>query len=93
MSRKDKLRQHAARSGRKADRSSPLRKIIGYKQVNISRKSYIPVDREVLECGHVVRIKEDWHGETIAVRRRCKPCAAGKPPDLDPDVFLKELSE
>lgn len=30
--------------------------------------------REVLECGHKVRPREDWIGPTFAARRRCPYC-------------------
>ncbi len=30
--------------------------------------------REVLLCGHIVRVVEDIYGETNAYRRRCRKC-------------------
>ena len=30
--------------------------------------------RELLECGHKVRVKQDIYGETNATRRRCRQC-------------------
>jgi hypothetical protein len=30
--------------------------------------------KEKLECGHIVRIKEDIYGQTNAYKRRCRFC-------------------
>jgi hypothetical protein len=67
MSRRDGLR----RASRLADRTSPLRKIIG------------TVDRHdlLLECGHRVRPPSGPFGVGIGVRRRCYKCAEGLPPE------------
>jgi hypothetical protein len=53
-----------------APNRAPLRKIVGYDG-----------HREVLECGHTQNPREDFIGETNAVRRRCQKCAAGSPPN------------
>lgn len=36
---------------------------------------------EVLECGHIYRARQDWHGETINERRRCWKCSGNYPAD------------
>jgi hypothetical protein len=39
---------------------------------------------EVLECGHAQHPVHDLIGETNAVRRRCRKCKRGAPPDVAP---------
>jgi len=64
---------------------APLRKVIKLVEVTILK----PIDgrrsvtsmRELLECGHVVPIKKDIYGHTVADRRRCKKCERGAPVD------------
>jgi hypothetical protein len=48
---------------KKKDREPPLRKIIEI----VERK-------EILECGHVLPIKQDIFGDTCPLRRRCWKC-------------------
>lgn len=36
---------------------------------------------ELLECGHVQLLRSDFIGQTNAVRRRCRKCKQGLPPD------------
>lgn len=36
------------------------------------------VERERLECGHVINRKQDIYGPTNAYRRRCRKCARAK---------------
>jgi hypothetical protein len=52
--------------------SAPLRRIVGYVDEVIAFG--VTVQREELECGHVVRICFDRLGETNAYQRRCKAC-------------------
>jgi hypothetical protein len=54
----------------------PLRKIIGYRQVDVSLTPGMPMflQHEVYECGHTALAKHDIYGETNAVRRRCRKC-------------------
>lgn len=39
-------------------------------------------DRDVCECGHILRAASDLIGRRYPARRRCKKCASGKPRDL-----------
>lgn len=67
------LRDRYARGGGPRPRSNgassgPLRKIVA-EGVNEHG-----VQTETLECGHVIRRKQDLMGPTNAVRRRCPKC-------------------
>jgi hypothetical protein len=51
---------------------------------------------EALECGHLQLPKSDLIGETVAVRRRCRHCKAGRPVHFTgspPDEITKEQYE
>lgn len=53
----------------------PLRKVVDRYMIDPitkERTSTSGVLIEVLECGHIVRTRQDIYGETYAVRRRCK---------------------
>jgi hypothetical protein len=54
----------------------PLVKIlrIVVQRVGIINGDEFGMRREVLICGHIVRIKQDIYGETNAYRRRCRKC-------------------
>jgi hypothetical protein len=54
----------------------PLRKVIGFMD---------KPQLELLECGHTQKLRRDLfnHPVITAVRRRCKKCLAGEPPDFD----------
>lgn len=53
----------------------PLRKIIGYKEVDVSHnQNGMYLRHEELECGHTVLPRQDIIGETNAYRRRCWQC-------------------
>lgn len=63
--------------------TNPLRKIIEIVQVPLTdvRGQQLVIygepvfqRKELLECGHIVRIKEDIYGQTNAYRRRCAKC-------------------
>lgn len=75
-----KIRAGARRASSNADRTSPLRRIVGV-------VGEYPHERELLECGHVHRPRvEGAFGGTYlgqARRRRCKGCAAGRADHLD----------
>lgn len=60
----------------------PLRRVLREVNRRIPNTDYFHIG-ELLECGHVVRIKTDWIGETTAERRRCRKCAQDLPPDWD----------
>lgn len=53
----------------------PLRKIVGSKMVDLDDEYQIR--HELLECGHTMRPRQDFGGETLAGSRRCNQCAAG----------------
>lgn len=61
------------RASKEARTRAPLRAIVGYVEVLIAPGVF--AQREELECGHIVRIRQDIIGETNAYRRRCKQCA------------------
>ena len=62
---------------RRTGNCGPLRKVISRTTERYELPSgYVAyLECEVLECGHVIRIKQDIYGETNAYRRRCKQCA------------------
>lgn len=63
---------------------SPLRAVVGFVNVEIVGPitgEVTVVQRELLECGHVVRIKRDIFGETNASRRRCRKCKGDRADD------------
>lgn len=54
---------------------APLRRVVSVVPVCIMGDgSGVVQMRESLECGHVIRIKHDFVGETNAYRRRCHDC-------------------
>ena len=63
----------------------PLRKVVGRQRRVLGdteiggEMTEIAVMDELLECGHAVRPREDFFGETNAAKRRCKEC--GPRPD------------
>lgn len=59
------------RNMKNADRKSPLRKVI-----KVYQNVYGDLI-EVLECGHEIKVKEDWL-RWRADRRRCKACRNGQ---------------
>lgn len=71
------------KDGRKLN-TDPLRKVVEIVHVpltDIHGEQYIndfgeevQVRKELLECGHIVRIKQDIYGETNAYARRCQEC-------------------
>jgi hypothetical protein len=70
----------AKSAGSKADHRSPLRRIVGYEDIPVREGSSTLLTYEVLECGHKQLPKTDITGhETVAIRRRCKKCAAQEP--------------
>lgn len=71
--------------------TAPLRKIVG--QVRWPIPGDLRVYRDLLECGHVVPIKQDLVGETNAYRRRCKKCQSGKPFDIDPKTLTQKENQ
>ncbi|GGJ55572.1 hypothetical protein [Deinococcus roseus] len=56
----------------------PLRTVLGTTTLN-------SLPREVLACGHLVRIKQDHYGPTNAKRRRCKKCQTRQAIDWTPE--------
>lgn len=63
-------------AGRKADHTSPLRKIVDRVDRPVSEGSSVTLTYEVLECGHEQLPKKDiTGGETSARCRRCRKCA------------------
>jgi hypothetical protein len=66
-----------ARRLRREHLDSPL-----YREVRLTESGW----REVLECGHDQPPVCDLIGETNAVRRRCRKCRDGKPPDCNPSL-------
>jgi hypothetical protein len=56
--------------GNGSDRG-PLRKVVGLRDVLFHG---VMVERELLECGHLVRVRKDLVGRTNAARRRCGQC-------------------
>lgn len=75
MSLKGKTSKGKFLSGYRPIQNAPLRKVVGYKNVEVCG---VPIPREVLECGHIQAIPCDLLGETIAARRRCKQCTPTK---------------
>ena len=65
--------------GNGSDRG-PLRKVIRLVDVEFHG---IKVERELLECGHLIACRKDFVGRTNAARRRCGKCKAGKPKDVE----------
>lgn len=72
---------HPNRSHRKpvmGAKAYPLRKIVGTRMVEIlladGKPSGVKSFTEVLECGHTMRPREDFAGETNATKRRCRQC-------------------
>jgi len=63
--------------------TKPLRKIVreyvGKYEFKDGTLSSVDTRLEELECGHVVRQKEDIYGPTNAYSRRCNKC-----PDITP---------
>jgi hypothetical protein len=68
-----------ARKPKMGAKSYPLRKIVGYRMVPLTLAGGIAseysVEHEVLECGHTMRPRSDFVGETNANARRCRQCA------------------
>jgi len=60
--------------------TAPLRKIIDWWPLGSFPGTPL---QELLECGHIVLQRSDIIGPTNAVRRRCKKCRRGDPPDRD----------
>ena len=58
----------------------PLRKVIALRTIKFNG---IDVDRELLECGHLVTAKSDFVGRTNAASRRCGKCKLNHPKDVD----------
>jgi hypothetical protein len=58
----------------------PLRKIVGRRMVTLALADGTPsqykIEHELLECGHTMRPRSDFMGETNANARRCRLCAA-----------------
>jgi len=79
---------HPNRSHRKpvmGAKAYPLRKIVGTKMVPImigDKPSQYEVLHEVLECGHTMRPREDFVGETNATKRRCRQCFQENKPEV-----------
>jgi hypothetical protein len=72
---------HPNRSHRKPEmgaKAYPLRKIIGTRMVEIKlaggKPSGVEILHEVLECGHTMRPRSDFVGETNTTKRRCLQC-------------------
>jgi hypothetical protein len=69
------------RKPRMGAKAHPLRKIVGTAQEPLLLADGTPsgylVERELLECGHTIRTRTDFAGETIASKRRCPKCGAG----------------
>jgi hypothetical protein len=67
-----------ARKPRMGAKAYPLRKILGTRMVPLKladgRDSEYSILHEVLECGHTMRPREDFVGETNASKRRCTQC-------------------
>jgi hypothetical protein len=85
---KAKQRQDARRAGRKADKTSPLRRIVDYQHTDVlddAGEHLFTRVREVLECGHLHRSRDTWHGGEGAKRRRCKKCAVQSHPLREED--------
>jgi len=68
-----------------ANPARPLRKIVA---TTVAR-SFVDSSgilhefpRELLECGHLVLIREDTFGRTNANARRCRKCGKSKPPEV-----------
>lgn len=61
----------------------PLRKIIEVVRIPGEKFGWPDVFKERLECGHIVRIKQDIYGPTNAYRRRCRECARTPVQEVD----------
>lgn len=72
------------------DRTSPLRKVLGFVMVPVEPGHHIELREELYECGHTRLPKQDIIGETNAFRRRCYKCAKGIAPD---SKYLKMAQE
>lgn len=63
--------------------TAPLRRIVEVVSVDFGyftgEYAGVEVNAELLDCGHIVRIREDFGGQTNAERRRCTPCQKGEP--------------
>lgn len=57
--------------------TAPLRKVLGVVEA-MSLDLCVILFFEELECGHIVRRKQDFIGATNAYRRRCKQCESGE---------------
>lgn len=77
--------QRYNRRGRKLN-TNPLRKVIQIifepmKDIHgnplIIYGDEMQQRRELLECGHKVRVKQDIYGDTNATKRRCYKCGRG----------------
>lgn len=68
-------KEHPPKMGAKA---YPLRKIVGHKMVEMTlaggKPSGVSIEHEELECGHTMRPRSDFVGETNANKRRCLQC-------------------
>lgn len=73
--RKMSFRKH----GNGSDKG-PLRKIVGHRKIKYMG---IDVERELLECGHLIPCRSDFVGPTNAQRRRCGKCKLGHPKDIE----------
>jgi hypothetical protein len=57
----------------------PLRKVVGREMAPLANSNFPTLfPHERLECGHLVRPRRDYIGETNAGRRRCWQCKAEK---------------
>lgn len=62
---------------------NPLRKVVGLEPVDPSADLW---GREILECGHRQRPREDFIGKTNALRRRCWQCGKEKTDGAKPPL-------
>lgn len=74
--RKMSFRKH----GNGSDRG-PLRKVVCVRTLRYT--GGVEVQREELECGHLIPIRKDLVGHTNAARRRCGKCKLNHPKDVD----------
>lgn len=72
-------KMHFRKHGNGGDKG-PLRKVVGLRDVEFD--GFI-VERELLECGHLIPCKRDFVGITNAQRRRCGKCKLGRPKDIE----------
>jgi len=68
------FREKSFRKHWNGSKNVPLRKVI--KLVLMQHPDYpkLTVERELLECGHLIPVRFDYVGRTNAERRRCRKC-------------------